>query len=166
LARPFDSSGCAYFGATYRPHPAWYGADPRYTYTLTLGPPGKPFFEHAMLFQVRETRTGTPVMTLRLHHSVSNGLVRETVSSTGSEPQISVEMRSLNRDLSPGALGGFCAPYAIMLTSLTHALYYGGEHWERLVRDGDATFHRSGEEKILFPDLWLLATCGREGGSK
>lgn len=164
LPEPFDSSGCHFHRAVYRPHPDWERPRDAYRYTLRIDPPREHggFYEARLVFEARDRRSGTLAATLRLDHTTGNGLARHT--ATTANDALKVDVQHMNRDLgfeSQGTTPRLTIPasYAIHFTDLERELYYRHGRWEDL--DAAVTFHTSPAAKPIFPNRWLLAKCGR-----
>lgn len=162
LPEPFDSTGCYFHGATYRPHPDWVGDGP-FAYLLRterIDNNGS-FYEAGLVFEARDRRSGALATSLRMEHTTGNGLARHGAYTENGA--ISVDVLHINRDLGAEAQGDVAelelpAPYALQFTDLQREIYYRHDRWDDL---GEAvTYHTPARMKPYFPNRWLLQSCG------
>lgn len=164
LAEPFDSTGCIFHYAVYRPHPDWERRSETFRYTLKIGPPREHggFYEAQLVFEAYNRSSGALMTTFRMNHTTGNGLARHTAFTPGDA--LSVDVQHINRDLGFEAQGTtprlqIPASYAMLFTDLQRELYYRHGRWEDLA--GAVTFHTPSQAKPEFPNLWVLSQCGR-----
>jgi hypothetical protein len=163
LPEKFDSTGCYFHGATYRPHPDLVGDDQPLTYLLRterLDNKGS-FYEAGLVFEARDRRSGALVTTLTMVHTTSMGISLHGAHTENGA--LRAEVLHLNRDLGVAADGDvpeleLPAPYALEFANLHRELYYRHGRWEDL---GDAvTYDTPAKVKPDFRNRWVLQSCG------
>lgn len=163
LPEAFDSTGCGFHGAVYAAHSEWTGRRGEFRYRLTVAPPGENRFlyEARLIFEARDPTTGALATTLRLEHTTGNNLSRHAALTDRDE--VVVDVQHLNRNLGFESQGEVArrripAPYALHFSDLERELYYQPKGWEPLM--AYVTFHTPARAQPMFPNMWVLQTCG------
>lgn len=161
LPEPFDSTGCHFHGATYRPHPD-SGGDELLSQLLKierLKREDGAFYEAGLVFEARDRRSGALATSLRMKHTTGIGLVRQGAYTENES--ISLHVLHINRDLGFGEQGDvpkleLPAPYALEFTDLQSELR--NRDWDSL--GAAVTYHTRTRSEPDFRNRWLLQSCG------